>query len=131
MTRAALSGHRSATAAILIVGGAGVAAATWVGGDHGWAVAALIIYVVLAVGAWVWAGQPGDVAALLRAGGDERQRGLDRDAGAITGLAMSLVAVIGAIVELGRTGNPGVYGLFCFVAAIVYSASLFELRRRR
>jgi hypothetical protein len=45
---------------------------------------------VLAVGAYVWAGRSGDVAALLRDGGDERQRGLDRDAMAITAVVMSL-----------------------------------------
>src|SRR5438552_1437844 len=96
MSRALISGRRGATAGVLLVGGGAVAAATWIGGDHGWAVAALAIYAVLAVLAFVWAGRSGDVAALLRAGGDERQRGLDRDATAITGLALSLVAVVGA-----------------------------------
>ena len=71
------------------------------------------------------------IAAVLRAGGDERQRGLDRDATAITGLTLIVVALVGAIVELGRTGNPGVYGLFCAVAGVVYAVSLIELRRRR
>jgi hypothetical protein len=126
-----VKGHRGAAAGILIVGGGAVAAATWVSGDHGWAIAALVIYVMFASGAFVWAGRSGDVAAILRVGGDERQRGLDRDATAITGLAMTLVAVLGAIVELGRTGNPGVYGLFCVVSGAVYAISLFELRRRR
>jgi hypothetical protein len=44
---------------------------------------------------------------------------------------MTVVAVVGAIIELGRTGNPGVYGLFCLVAAVTYTAGLLELRRRR
>src|SRR5215467_13576170 len=100
MSKATIGGRRGATAAVLILGGAAVAAATWIGGDHGWAIAALAIYAVLAVAAFVWAGRSGDVAAILRAGGDERQRGLDRDATAITGLAMTLVAVVGAIIQI-------------------------------
>jgi hypothetical protein len=100
-------------------------------GDHGWAIAALIIYAVVAGVAFLWAGRSGDMAAILRAGGDERQRGLDRDATAITGLAMTLVAIVGAIIEIGRTGDPGVYGLFCVVAGLVYAISLFALHRRR
>ena len=131
MSRARIRRHRAAAAVVLIAGGAAVAAATWVGGDHGWAIAAMVIYASLAAIAFVWAGRSGDVAAILRSGGDERQRGLDRDATAITGLAVTIVAVVGAIVELGRTGNPGVYGLFCAVSGVVYAVSLFELRRRR
>jgi hypothetical protein len=45
-----------------------VAAGTWIGGDHGWAIAALSGYAVLAAGAFAWAGRSGDVAAILRAG---------------------------------------------------------------
>jgi hypothetical protein len=115
----------------LLAGGVAIAAATWIGSDHGWAIAALAIYVVLAVIAYVWTGRSGDIAAVLRVGGDERQRGLDRDATAISGLAMSLLAIIGAIISIGRTGNPGVYGLFCVVGGVAYGLSLVELRRRR
>jgi hypothetical protein len=123
--------HRTAAAGLLIVGGAGVAAATWVSGNHGWAIGAIAMYAVLAVGAFIWAGRATDIGAILRADGDERQRGLDRDATAIAGIAMSFVAVIGAIIEIGRTGNPGVYGLFCSVGGLVYAGSLIGLRRRR
>lgn len=131
MSRTVMRGHRGATAGVLLIGGVGVAAATWASADHGWALAAIAIYLLLAAGAFIWAGRSGDVAAILRAGGDERQRNLDRDATAITGLVVTLVALIGAIVELGRTGNPGVYGFFCMVAGVAYGASLFLLRRRR
>jgi hypothetical protein len=108
-------GYRAATAIILLVGGVGVAIATWLGGNHAWAIAAIVAYAVLAVGAYVWAGRSGDVAALLRDGGDERQRGLDRDAMAITAVVMSFAAVVGALISIGRTGNPGVYGEFCVI----------------
>jgi len=121
----------SKAAGLLLIGGGAVAAAAWVGGDPGWAIAALAIYAVLAGVAFVWAGGSGDVAAIIRVGGDERQRGLDRDATAIMGLAMSVVAVVGGIVQIARTGDPGVYGLFCVVSGVTYAVSLFALRRRR
>ena len=123
-------GFRAASALILLLGGVGVATATWLGGSHGWALAAIVAYALLAAGAYVWAGRSGDVAALLRVGGDERQRGLDRDATAITAIVMSIAAVLGALISIGRTGNPGVYGEFCLIAAITYTISLFVLQRR-
>ena len=125
------NGSRAATAIVLAIGGAAVAAATWFGGDHGWAIAAIAAYAVLAAAVYVWAGRSGDVAALLRGGGDERQRGLDRDATAITALAMVAVAVFGALIQLGRTGNPGVYGTLCVVAGAAYAISLAVQSRRR
>jgi hypothetical protein len=131
MARTMVKGHRGVAAGVLVVGGAGVAAATWVSGSLGWAIGALAIYAVLAALAFVWAGGSGDVAAILRVGGDERQRGLDRDATAITGVVMSLAAIVGGIVQIARTGDPGVYGLFCVIGGVTYSVSLFELRRRR
>jgi hypothetical protein len=131
MTRTMVRGRRGVAAGILIVGGAAVAAATWISGNHAWAIGALAIYAVLAALAFVWASGSGDVAAILRVGGDERQRGLDRDATAITGIVMSLAAIVGGTVQIARTGDPGVYGLFCVIGGVAYSVSLFELRRRR
>jgi uncharacterized iron-regulated membrane protein len=131
MTDTIRRGHRAAAAAVLLLGGIAVAVATWANGEYGWAIAALVIYAALAGGAFIWAGRRTDVGALLRVDGDERQRGLDRDATAITGLVLSLAAVIGALIQIGRTGNPGVYGLFCLIAAAAYTVSLVVLRRRR
>jgi hypothetical protein len=37
-------GYRAATATILLVGGVGVAIATWLGGNHAWAIAAIVAY---------------------------------------------------------------------------------------
>jgi hypothetical protein len=85
----------------------------------------------LAIVAYVWAGGVGDVAANLRGGGDERQRSLDRDATALTGLAMIAVALVGALIALGRTGDPGPYGVMCAVAGIAYALSFTVLRWRR
>jgi hypothetical protein len=131
MARTMVRGHRGVAAGALIVGGFGVAAAIWVSGAGDWAIGALAIYAVLAALAFVWAGGSGDVAAILRVGGDERQRGLDRDATSITGVVMSVAAIVGGIVQIARTGDPGVYGLFCVIGGVTYAVSLFELRRRR
>lgn len=111
MTQATARGHRTATAAVLALGGGALAAATWVGGDHILSIG-LIAFYVLATGlAYVWAGRDSDVGAIMRVGGDERQRGLDRDATAVSGLAMGLAAIVGAIVSAARNhGDIGGYG---------------------
>ncbi len=74
-----------------------------------------VAYLVLAARAYLWAGGAGDAAAILRAEPDERQRGLDRDATALTGVAMALAALAGAVVSIGRSGNPGAYGVMFVV----------------
>lgn len=130
MTPTTLRGNRFASAAVLAVGGGAVAAATWVSGNRAWAIATTAVYALAAVAAYLWAGRSGDVAAILRAGGDERQRTMDRNATAITGLAVIVVSLVGAVVSLARTGNPGDFGLVCLVAGVAYSVSLFVLRRR-
>jgi hypothetical protein len=131
MMNATRSGYRSASAAVLVVGGGAIAAATWVGGDHGLAIGLVVFYVVAASAAFLWAGGKGDVAAIMRVGGDERQRGLDRDATAITGMVMSLAAIVGAIIQTARTSDPGPYGVMCVVGGVSYVVGLIVLRRRR
>src|SRR6478609_5665915 len=128
MTRATLTGHRGASAAVLLVGGGALAAATWIAGDHGFAIALVAVYVILAGVAYLWSGGRGDVAAIMRAGGDERQRSLDRDATAITGLVMGGAAIIGAIVQVARGEDPGGYGVLCVVGGITYVVAIAWLR---
>jgi hypothetical protein len=70
------TGHRGAAVAVLVVVGGAVAVASWVGGDHGLAIGLVAIYAAAAVVAYLWSGGSGDIAALMRAGGDERQRGM-------------------------------------------------------
>src|SRR4051812_32016717 len=124
-------GHRPATAAILALGGGALAAATWVGGDHILSIGLVAFYVLAAGLAYLWAGRDSDVGAILRVRGDERQRRLDRDATALSGLAMGLTAVAGAIVSAARNhGDIGGYGLICFVGGVAYALSLFILKRR-
>ncbi|MFI5036294.1 MAG: hypothetical protein ACHQFZ_08850 [Acidimicrobiales bacterium] len=115
----------------LAVAGAAVSLAIWVSGSHDLALGALAFYCVASGVTYLWSGGRGDVAAILRAGGDERQRGLDRDATAIAGLVVVLVAVVGAIVAVARTGNPGDFGVICLVSGVTYATSLAVLRHRR
>jgi hypothetical protein len=131
MTTATPTGHRGVTAAVLVIGGGAVAAATWASGDHGLAVGLVAIYAVAAVVAYVWSGGRGDIAAIMRVGGDERQRGIDRDATAITGLVMVFAALTGAVIQTARSADPGAYGVMCAVGGITYSVSLIALRHRR
>jgi hypothetical protein len=131
MSHTTLGGHRRLAAAITLLAGGGVAAATWVSGDQGWAIGIAAAFVVLAAVTFVWSGRPGDIAAVLRAGGDERQRGLDLDALAMSAQATTVVAVVGAIVQIARTGDPGMYGLFCAVTGVTYAGGLLALRVRR
>jgi len=131
MTTKPRSGRRSLSALVLAIGGLALSAAVWVGGSHDWAIGALAFYAVAAGVSFLWAGGRGDVAALMRAGGDERQRGLDRDATALTGLAVVLYALVGAIAAVARTGNPGDFGVICLVGGVAYAVSLTILRLRR
>jgi len=125
------SGHRIAMPAVLAVAGGGLAVATWMGGARSLAVGLVAFYAAAATVAYVWSGRDSDVAAIMRAGGDERQRHLDRDATAVSGLAMAATAIIGAIVESARNhGDIGGYGLICFVGGATYTVALVILRRR-
>ena len=117
------------TAALLVPGGA-IAVATWVGGQHGWAVGIGIFYAICSLVVYVWSGQRGDVAALLRVDGDERQRQLDLGAMAIAGLAMTLCCIVGVIVDLARGGSGGPWAALCAVGGITYAIALAVIRRR-
>ncbi len=125
------SGHRGVTAGVLVVGGGALTAATWSHGNHGVAVATAAFYAVAATASFVWAGGSGDVAAIMRAGGDERQRAIDVEATAVTGLVLIVAIVVGGMVELFRTGSLGQYGLMGALAGTTYAVSLTVLRRRR
>ena len=89
------------------------------------------LYAVTAIGAYLWAGRDSDVGAIMRVAGDERQRRLDRDATALSGLAMGLVAIAGAITSAARdNGDIGGYVLIFFVGGVTYVVSRFVLKRR-
>jgi hypothetical protein len=123
--------RRGATSIALLAGGAALATATWIGGSTAWAIGTAVAFIALAAGAFVWAGGSGDTAAILGADRDERQRGLDRDATAVTGVVMVIAALAAAVISIGRTGNPGGYGLLRLVGGVGYAGSLAVLRMRR
>ena len=131
MTYAKTQGHRGATTAVLVVGGGALALATWVGGAHALALGLVAVYAVAATVAYVWAGRDSDVGAIMRVGGDERQRRIDRDATALSGLAMGATALLGAIITTARNhGDTGAYGLICLVGGLTYAVSLVTLKLR-
>jgi hypothetical protein len=130
MAKTVTRGRRAATSAVLLVGGGAIATATWISGEHGFAVGLAVFYVVAAVIAWLWSGGKGDVAAIMRAGGDERQRGLDRDATTIAGYAMVIAAIAGTVVQVARGESPGGYGVMCVVGGVTYVVALLVLQRR-
>ena len=121
--------RRWATTALLAVLGAAVSVATWVGGDHGFAVGLGIFYLLFCIGAYWWSRGTGDVAALLRLSGDERQRLLDIKATATAGLVTLAFCLGGAIVDLARGGSGNPWALICAVGGVAYIASLAVLRR--
>ena len=131
MTAARTAGHRTATTAILVVCGAALAAATWIAGEPVLAIGLVAFYAVAGGVAYVWARRDTDVGAIMRVGGDERQARLDRDATAMSGLAMAVAAIVGAIISTARNGgDPGAYGVICVVGGVTYALSLFILKRR-
>ncbi len=123
--------RRTLSAIVLATGGLALSTAIWINGSHGFALGVLSFYAMASIAAYRWSGGRGDVAAILSSGGDERQRGLDRDATAIAGLTVTLLALVGAIVAVARTGNPGDFGVICFVSGASYAVTLAVLRRRR
>lgn len=128
-TAARLRGHQ--TSLILLGFGAAISLAAWVGGQHGLAVALAVFYLVCTVASELWAARGrGDVAAILRTSGDERQRLLDLRATAIAGIVTIVFCLGGAVADLARggTGNPWV--LICGVAGATYAVALEVLRRR-
>ncbi|MEO9238710.1 MAG: hypothetical protein ABI418_11525, partial [Jatrophihabitantaceae bacterium] len=128
MNRTTRTGFRAATPLVLLIGGGGLAAATWTNGDHGFAIGLIGFYLIAAIAAYLWSGRDSDVAAIMRVGGDERQRRLDRDATSVSGLAMAAAATIGTVVQTA-TGqhNAGAYALIMFVGGVSYLIALAYL----
>jgi len=122
--------HRFAASAVLAVGGAALALATWRSGDGGFAVALAVFYAIAAIVAWFWAGGSGDVAALLRAGGDERQQSIDLRATAYAGSAATAFSLAAAVVQAARGGDAFPYTFICAVGGAAYILAVALLRGR-
>lgn len=123
-------GKRILSTVVLAVLGGAITVATWVGGDHVTAVGTGVFYVVMCTLVFAWSGRSGDVAAIMRVDGDERQRSLDHDATALSALGMGSCAIIGAIVQLARGENALPYLLVAAVGGLSYIIALSVLRAR-
>ncbi|MEP7054574.1 MAG: hypothetical protein ABI912_04935 [Actinomycetota bacterium] len=130
MTATTGRGHRSASTAVLAIFGGALAAATWANGDHGFAIALVVFYAIASVIAWIWSGGSGDVAAIMRVGGDERQKHLDLQATAYAGLAATMFALIATVVQTARGADAYPYALVCGVGGLSYVVALAVVRRR-
>jgi hypothetical protein len=119
----------AATAVLAVFGGA-ITVASWVGGEHGLALGLGIFYVVSCVAAYLWSRGRGDVAAIMRLSGDERQRLMDTKATAVAGLATMLFCLGGAVFDLARGGDGTPWTLICGVGGATYAVALGLLVRR-
>lgn len=122
---------RATTALVLVVLGGALTVATWMSGDHGFAVALAIFYAVCCVVIYAVSGGSSDVAAILRTDGDERQRSIDREATLLAGIAMGATAIVGTIVQMARGEDPGGFLIVASVGGFAYLIAIAVLRRRR
>jgi hypothetical protein len=130
MTAAVRRGRRLATTAVLVVFGGGLAAATWVSGDHGTAIGLVVFYVVASVIAYMWSGGSGDVAAIMRIDGDERQKRMDMQATMYSGVTATMFSLVAAIVQTARGEEAFPYILVCAVGGFAYMVALAVVRWR-
>ncbi len=128
--KAAIMQKRTVGITVLLVLGGSIAVASAIGGDPSGAVVLAGFYLLCGVGVWLWSQRSGDVAALLRSEGDERQRAVDLRATAISGLAMGAFAIAGTIVQLARGEDPTMFGLVCMVGGVAYAVAVGILRAR-
>ncbi len=122
---------RARVAVMLVLLGAGVAVAGWVGGGGTWAAIALFTtFVIGAAAVFIWSGRSdADLAALLGGVGDERQQMIDTRATAVAGLVMGLFCLVLALVNLAR-GEDNPWLVVCAVGAVAYGAAVLVLKRR-
>jgi hypothetical protein len=121
--------RRAATTAVLLVGIGALAVGAWVGGEPWLALMLAVFAVVTGAIAYVWAGGSGDVAALLRAGADERQLRIDARATMFAAYAMILFCVGGAVLDLARGGTGNPWALILAVGGFSYAAAFLPSRR--
>ena len=130
MSTQVLRGRRAVSAAMLLVAGGAIAIGVWSSGDHGFAVGLGVFYVLAALGCYAWSAGSGDVAAIMRVGGDERQRMMDRQATLIAGVAVLLCCFVGAVVDLAGGGDGNPFAWLLAVAGGTYVLALAWIKRR-
>lgn len=115
---------------VLAVLGAAITGATWLGGEPDLALVLGIFYVLSCGASYLWSRGGGDVAAIIRLQGDERQQSLDMRATAAAGLVTLGFCVGGAVVNLAQGGTGSPWALILAVGGVSYTAALAVLRRR-
>jgi hypothetical protein len=123
--------RRWASTALLAILGAAITAASWIGGEHSLALILGIFYVVCCAATYLWSRGGGDVAAILRLEGDERQRLMDTRATAMAGIATLAFCLAGVVVDLARGGTGNPWALICAVGGVSYTVALAALRVRQ
>jgi hypothetical protein len=130
MTTTTRPARRFATTGLLGGFGAAIGIAVWAGGEPGLAIGILLFYAVCCVVAAIWSRGRGDVAAIIRLSGDERQQLLDVRATAIAGIVTLAFCLGGVIVDLARGGSGNPWALICAVGGASYAIALAVLVRR-
>jgi hypothetical protein len=103
--------------------------AQWIGGDPVSGLESLGI--MTAFGALILFGGRSETIRGLRGDGrDERFRKIDIHATALSGLAMGIAVIVGALVELARGHGPGVYGWLALIGGITYLVAIVIFRIR-
>lgn len=118
-----------ATTGLLAVLGAAVTLATWVGGEPYLALVLGGFYLLCCGASYLWSRGSGDIAAIIRLSGDERQRLLDTRATAVAGLATLGFCLGGTVIDLARGGTGNPWALICGVGGLAYVAALAIFRR--
>jgi hypothetical protein len=124
-----MRGRRWATTGLLGVLGGMVTLATWVGGEPYLAVMLGGFYLLFCGVCFLWSRGNGDVAALIRLSGDERQRMIDTRATAVAGIVTLGFCLGGTMVDLARGGTGNPWALICAVGGLAYIAALAIFRR--
>lgn len=119
-----------ATTATLAIGGGAITVASWIGGQHGLAIGLAVFYAVGCVASYLWSRGHGDVPAIMRLSGDERQKLIDIRATAFAGLVTLLFCLAGAVVDLARGGTGNPWALICGVGGASYALAVAVLVRR-
>jgi hypothetical protein len=118
------------TGAFLLVPGAALAIAAWIGGDPYLAVALVAFYLVCSVIMYLWSGRGSDVAAIMRVQGDERQKMIDLQATAAAAFAVLAFCLGGMVAGLARGGTGMPWALILAVGGVSYAVALAVIRRR-
>jgi hypothetical protein len=118
------------TPAVSLALGAAMGAASWAGGQRGFAVFAFALMTAAAIGMIIAARRSETVAGLLDRR-DERITAIDRDGTLITGYTLILAVIAGTFWQLAIGGDPQPFAWLGALAGVSYLAALITPRIRR